>query len=499
MIRPMSSPPHRLRPLARLGPLRFALVALALLLIGLAWWGVLAGARGLESRRLSGANGEPLRFLAPQGATNAPAVIIAHGFSGSTPFMLGFAQPLARAGYGVMLLDFDGHGSARVRLDDNSLPRNLDAAYAALIAQPEIDPARVALLGHSMGSGAVMSAAIADAERYRATIAVSPTGAEVSPQSPRNLLLMAGTLEPRFAASGRDLLARAGGANDDLAGGRGRGRRPVEGAVQPVERRLVGHAAEENGDVLHVGHVDHRPAAPDRRVVWYVAHLAGWLLLVTAAAPLFPAAAPAAVRRRAPWPWLGLPLGALAAALLLAALGRFSDISGLGGVLVGGALALWFGALGVVWLLLGFRPPWPMGRDALWGLVLFAVLTLAFGVMAGRVWLPWWLTPERFALWLPAAVAALPWLLAAGLAQQGASARQRAGWWLFQTAVIVAGLLLTVVVAPGLGFVTLLMPVIPAVLAGMSLAGAAIDRPWSYAIGNALFFGWLLVAIFPLA
>ena len=36
----------------------------------------------------------------------------------------------------------------------------------------------------------------------------SPTGAAVSPQSPRNLLLMAGTLEPRFAASGRDLLAR---------------------------------------------------------------------------------------------------------------------------------------------------------------------------------------------------------------------------------------------------------------------------------------------------
>ena len=175
MIRPMSSPPHRLRPLARLGPLRFALVALALLLIGLAWWGVLAGARGLESRRLSGANGEPLRFLAPQGATNAPAVIIAHGFSGSTPFMLGFAQPLARAGYGVMLLDFDGHGAARTRLDDGSLQRNLDAAYAALLAQPEIDPARVALLGHSMGSGAVMSAAIADADRYRATVAVSPS------------------------------------------------------------------------------------------------------------------------------------------------------------------------------------------------------------------------------------------------------------------------------------------------------------------------------------
>ena len=495
----MSSPPHRSSLLARLAPRRLALAAVALLLILLAWWGLLGAGRGLESRRLSGANGEPLRFLAPADATGVPGVIIAHGFSGSTPFMLGFGQILARAGYGVMLLDFDGHGSARVRLDDNSLPRNLDAAYAALIAQPEIDPARVALLGHSMGSGAVMSAAIADAERYRATIAVSPTGAEVSPQSPRNLLLMAGTLEPRFAANGRDLLARAGGANDDLAGGRGRAMVDVPN-VEHITILFSGVAHQAALDWLN--RTFDRPAAtaaPDRRVVWYVAHLAGWLLLVTAAAPLFPAAAPAAVRRRAPWPWLGLPLGALAAALLLAALGRFSDISGLGGVLVGGALALWFGALGVVWLLLGFRPPWPMGRDALWGLVLFAVLTLAFGVMAGRVWLPWWLTPERFALWLPAAVAALPWLLAAGLAQQGASARQRAGWWLFQTAVIVAGLLLTVVVAPGLGFVTLLMPVIPAVLAGMSLAGAAIDRPWSYAIGNALFFGWLLVAIFPLA
>ena len=495
----MSSPPHRSSLLARLAPRRLALAAVALLLILLAWWGLLGAGRGLDSRRLSGANGEPLRFLAPADATGVPGVIIAHGFSGSTPFMLGFGQILARAGYGVMLLDFDGHGSARVRLDDNSLPRNLDAAYAALIAQPEIDPARVALLGHSMGSGAVMSAAIADAERYRAAVAVSPTGAAVSPQSPRNLLLMAGTLEPRFAASGRDLLARAGGANDDLAGGRGRAMVDVPN-VEHITILFSGVAHQAALDWLN--RTFDRPAAtaaPDRRVVWYVAHLAGWLLLVTAAAPLFPAAAPAAVRRRAPWPWLGLPLGALAAALLLAALGRFGDISGLGGVLVGGALALWFGALGVVWLLLGFRPPWPMGRDALWGLVLFAVLTLAFGVMAGRVWLPWWLTPERFALWLPAAVAALPWLLAAGLAQQGASARQRAGWWLFQTAVIVAGLLLTVVVAPGLGFVTLLMPVIPAVLAGMSLAGAAIDRPWSYAIGNALFFGWLLVAIFPLA
>ena len=499
MIRGMSSSPRRVRPLARLDPLRLALIAVALLLILLAWWGVLAGERGLVSHRLSGANGEPLRFLVPEGATNAPAVIIAHGFSGSTPFMLGFAQPLARAGYGVMLLDFDGHGAARGRLDDDSLQRNLDATYAALLARPEIDPARVALLGHSMGSGAVMSAAIAGGDRYRATVAVSPTGAEVSPESPPNLLLMAGTLEPRFAANGRDLLARAGGANDDLAGGRGRAM---------VDIPNVEHITILFSQTAHQAALDwlnrsfDRPAAtaaPDRRVVWYVAHLAGWLLLLVAVAPLIPAAAPVAARRRPPWPWLGLPLGALAAVALLALLGQLGDVSRLGGLLVGGALALWFAALGLVWLLFGFRPPRPSGRDALWGLVLFAALTLAFGVMAGRVWLPWWLTPGRLALWLPAAAAALPWLLAAGLAQQGASPLRRAGWWLFQTVVVVAGLLLTIVVSPGLGFVSLLMPMIPVILAAMSLAGAAVDRPWSYALGNALFYGWLLVAIFPLA
>ena len=53
----------------------------------------------------------------------------------------------------------------------------------------------------------------------------------------------------------------------------------------------------------------------------------------------------------------------------------------------------------------------------------FTALTLAFGVMADRVWLPWWLTPARLLRWLPAAAAALPWLLAAGVAQQGDAGR----------------------------------------------------------------------------
>jgi pimeloyl-ACP methyl ester carboxylesterase len=208
----------------RLSITRWLLAALAVGLILLSWQRVLAAGRGLVSRDVSAESGTPLRYVAPEGASGVPGVIVAHGFAGSSQLMTGYAYALARAGYGVVLADFDGHGRARGVLDrgGDALQRNLASAYAALAAQPEVDPARIALLGHSMGSGAVMTAAIANPERYRATVAVSPTSAAVTAEAPRNLLLMAGSLEPQFLANARSLLAAAGGPNGDLAGGRGR-------------------------------------------------------------------------------------------------------------------------------------------------------------------------------------------------------------------------------------------------------------------------------------
>ncbi len=98
----------------------------------------------------------------------------------------------------------------------------MDAAYSVLIEQPEVDPGRLALLGHSMGSGAVMTAAIRDPERYAATIAVSPTSAEVTPDAPRNLLLQAGSWEGRFIDNAQKLLAQAGGERGNFAAGQAR-------------------------------------------------------------------------------------------------------------------------------------------------------------------------------------------------------------------------------------------------------------------------------------
>lgn len=129
--------------------------------------------------------------------------------------MLGYGYVLAHAGYGVVLLDFAGHGANATPLTPDApvLADEVAVATAVLQSQPEIDPTQLAMLGHSMGSGAIMQTAVDHGELYRAAVAVSPTGADVNPAWPRNFLLMAGSLEAPFVANAQDLLARAGGAN----------------------------------------------------------------------------------------------------------------------------------------------------------------------------------------------------------------------------------------------------------------------------------------------
>ena len=114
---------------------RWVVAVAAVLFIALSWLRVSAVGRDLVVRDMAAPDGTPLRYLAPAGASDVPAVIVAHGFAGSQQLMYGFGYDLARAGYGVVLLDFDGHGAARGRLDREgaALQRNLASAYAVLV------------------------------------------------------------------------------------------------------------------------------------------------------------------------------------------------------------------------------------------------------------------------------------------------------------------------------------------------------------------------------
>lgn len=100
----------------------------------------------------------------PAAARPAPAVVVLHGWGGNAQMMLPLAAPLHHAGFAALFIDARCHGLSDGD-DFASLPRFAEDVSRACdwlhahAADAAIDPARIALLGHSVGAGAVMLAA----------------------------------------------------------------------------------------------------------------------------------------------------------------------------------------------------------------------------------------------------------------------------------------------------------------------------------------------------
>jgi pimeloyl-ACP methyl ester carboxylesterase len=486
---------------------RYFLLCIALLLIVLSWWGVTAARTGLVMRSLNvrsglsvNEGGVPLLYVAPQNAKKVPGVLVAHGYAGSKQLMLGYAHVLVHAGYAVMLWDFAGHGANATPLQGFPLQQDLDVAYGALIRQPEVDPTRLALLGHSMGSGAVMSAAIRDINRYSATVAVSPTGAGVTPSAPRNLQLQAGSWEGGFVRNAQELLMAAGGENDNLAQGRGRSLVMIPNAEHiTILFRDASHQAALKWLNATFG-ISSTSNYVDRRMIWYGLHLVAWLMLLGAVAPVLVGST---IENQMEIPafrrWGGLFLAPFVAGGVLLWLSRVVQLQSLGGVQVGGAVGIWFFVAGMVWWGVLFRLPRATGGTVAVGIVLFILFWIAFGAMAQVVWLEWLIIPARFTLWPILSLACFPWFFASAITQQKVGVFERVAWWLGQSVVLVGGFVLVLYLVPDLGFIFLLLPLFPLLMVIFSLAAAWLDRVWSYALGSAMFFGWILAAAFPLS
>lgn len=478
---------------------RWVLLAVAVLLIAFSWIMVNAPRRGLTVRSLS-SGGVPMLYVAPANPSPpVPGVVVAHGFAGSKQLMLGYGYTLAHAGYAAMLFDFNGHGANGAALDRDALQANLAAATAALVAQPEVDRTRLALIGHSMGSGAVLTAGINEVGRYSAVVAISPTGADVRADAPRNLLLQAGSLEGGFVANAEELLAAAGGPSADLAAGRARKLVVIPFAEHiSILFRRASHAVALDWLGQTFGTARTTPYV-DLRILWYGLHLVGWLLAIVGLAPLLRSPLPSENATPTGRRWLGLAVGTFAATVVVGLLGRFTALSTFLGIQVGGGVALWFLIAGAIWLACN-RPIHPPAlAGILLGGLFLVLLVLAFGVMAQVVWVQWWPIPQR--LWrIPIlGLACLPWFLAVGYSQWDACAGMRLLWWLGQSLLLVVGLYATLILAPSLGFLVLLMPLLPLIFLVLSIAAPTFDRPWPYAIGSAFFYGWLIAVVFPLA
>jgi fermentation-respiration switch protein FrsA (DUF1100 family) len=109
-------------------------------------------------------------------SANGAAVVLSHGAGSTRSGVLDHAVVLARHGYGVVLYDARGHGRSGGRAMDFGWygDRDIGAAVSFLQAQADVDDARIAAVGMSMGGEESIGAAAAD-ERIRAVVAEGAT------------------------------------------------------------------------------------------------------------------------------------------------------------------------------------------------------------------------------------------------------------------------------------------------------------------------------------
>ncbi|HJV69645.1 alpha/beta hydrolase family protein [Ideonella sp.] len=157
-----------------------------------------AGGVRIQDVRFTGTNGTPMsaHLYVPPNATAktpAPGVLAVHGYFNSREAQSGFAIEFARRGYVVLALDQTGHGysappafaNAFGGIDGLKYLRSLDI----------VDKDNIGLEGHSMGGWAVVNAAAAMPDAYKALVLEGsstgkPFAPEGTPEFPRNLAVV---------------------------------------------------------------------------------------------------------------------------------------------------------------------------------------------------------------------------------------------------------------------------------------------------------------------
>jgi uncharacterized protein len=126
----------------------------------------------VEDVSFNATDGVSLSGWLVRAAPGAPAVVLVHGFKGSRLDMVPWARVLHEAGFNVLLFDTRAcgkSGGATVGLGATE-PRDISGAVS--LAEGAFDTPKVAVIGISLGAGASILAAAADA-RIAAVVADS--------------------------------------------------------------------------------------------------------------------------------------------------------------------------------------------------------------------------------------------------------------------------------------------------------------------------------------
>ncbi len=142
----------------------------------------------------------------------APAALLLHQLDGSRSQWISFAIPLAQKGYNVLAVDMRGHGATGGTRDWTLADSDTLALMKWLRDQPTVDPARVAVIGASIGSNLALRACASDSACH-VVIALSPgldylgvrTKDAVADMANKSVLLVASHLDTASATAVKSL------------------------------------------------------------------------------------------------------------------------------------------------------------------------------------------------------------------------------------------------------------------------------------------------------
>jgi dienelactone hydrolase len=474
----------------------------------------------------------PITIFRPAAAVGpTPVVVIAHGFSGSQQLMQPFALTLARNGFLAVTFDFPGHGrnSSPMRgglTDPEESQRTLLASIEQVGSFARGLPGgngRYAVVGHSMASDIVVRYAQGHKD-IEASVGVSlfaPSITRDTPEdSPRNLLVIDGALEPgMMAAEALRVIGRIAGAAPafDTTYGRfenGTARRVV---LSPgVEHIGVLYSARTLAETLAWldAAFDRAPSRArfiDDRGPWLGLLLGGVVALAWPLSRLLPRVGPArapSLERGAWQHWRALaPLVALPA--LVTPLAASKVPSDFLPIMLGDYLFLHFGLYGLLTmggLLMQRRLPPRIPRGHALALSLAIVFTSAYALLAVGVPLDRYVfnvRPELVRLPLIAVMCigtALYFLADEWLTRSAAAAP---GAYFVSKICFLLSLVLAIALNPQkLFFLAIIVPAILLLFVIYGLfsrwAGERTRHPAVAAIANALAFGCFIAVTFPL-
>ncbi|ULO25309.1 alpha/beta hydrolase [Methylocystis sp. SB2] len=344
----------------------FALIATGAVTLSLG--GLSESEAGLVIQRLH--IGEtPVTVMRKSDSPPAPAIVIAHGFSGSQQLMAPIARTLARNNYVAVTFDFSGHGRnprpmpgglAKLETSTAALLKDIDEVVRFAQRQPWAD-GRVALVGHSMATDLVVRHAISDPQ-IAAVAAFSFFGEGVTRDQPKNLIIIDGAWESqRLIEAGVRVVSQAAGGTaqagvtyGDIARGTGR-RLAIARGVEHIGVLYSRDAMTETLNWVNAAFGRSESGYIDARGPWLALLFAGLIALMRPLAQFLPQVSP--VPLGAGLPWRRLAPIAIAPALLT-------------------PLILWKAPTDFLPILLG---DYLVAHLAVYGVLIFAGLWLAQG------------------------------------------------------------------------------------------------------------------------